>query len=186
MILTDEELALAYRAVLNQSIRPQDKSVIFKYALELATIEAAILTKLNSAEPVFIVFDGPPDHISPRFVEVETSAGFSVKAGEWNPYGDYWKLGPFFTTPQPDRTAELEAALREARESLKSIYSLATRNICSHDETHRGGAIWEICDHCEMQWADDEGGKPKFNWPKEIPECEKAIATIDKVLNKPY
>jgi hypothetical protein len=52
MILTDEELALAYRAVLNQSIRPQDKSVIFKYALELATIEAAILAKLNSAEPV--------------------------------------------------------------------------------------------------------------------------------------
>ncbi len=116
MILTDEELALAYRAVLNQSIRPQDKSVIFKYA---RAIEAAILTKLNSAEPVFIVFDGPPDHISPRFVEVETSVGFSVKAGEWNPYGDYWKLGPFFTTPQPDRTAELEAALREARDTLQ-------------------------------------------------------------------
>ena len=65
------------------------------------------------------MFDGPPDHISPRFVEVETSVGFSVKAGEWNPYGDYWKLGPFFTTPQPDRTAELEAALREARDTLQ-------------------------------------------------------------------
>jgi hypothetical protein len=49
MILTDEELALAYRAVLNQSIRPQDKSVIFKYA---RAIEAAVLAKLNSAEPV--------------------------------------------------------------------------------------------------------------------------------------
>jgi hypothetical protein len=50
MILTDEELALAYRAVLNQSIRPQDKSVIFKYAS--STIEAAILAKLNSAESI--------------------------------------------------------------------------------------------------------------------------------------
>lgn len=30
-----------------------------------------------------IVFDGPPDHVAPRFVEVENGEGRSVSVGEW-------------------------------------------------------------------------------------------------------
>ncbi len=38
-----------------------------------------------------IRFDGPPDHESGRFVEVELD-GASVRLGEWKQDGDYWVL----------------------------------------------------------------------------------------------
>lgn len=31
---------------------------------------------------------------------------------------------------------------------------------CEHKETHRGGAIWTICDECGAEFADDRGGIP--------------------------
>lgn len=43
---------------------------------------------------------------------------------------------------------------------LRSVLEYAERETCTHEETHRGGAIWEICDSCGKKWADDEGGKP--------------------------
>lgn len=40
-----------------------------------------------------IVFDGPPDHNGPRFIEVETPEGKSVNAGEWRQRPDnLWEL----------------------------------------------------------------------------------------------
>lgn len=40
-----------------------------------------------------IVFDGPPSHDGPRFIEVETPDGKSVNAGEWRERPDgYWEL----------------------------------------------------------------------------------------------
>ena len=39
-----------------------------------------------------IIFDGPPGHDSPRFVEVETDDGKSISIGEWIQDGNYWKL----------------------------------------------------------------------------------------------
>jgi hypothetical protein len=39
------------------------------------------------------------------------------------------------------------------------------RNTCTHEETHRGGVLWEICDLCGAKWADDRGGRPEFQWP---------------------
>lgn len=40
-----------------------------------------------------VVFDGPPAHISGRFVEVENSRGESIHAGEWVEREDgYWAL----------------------------------------------------------------------------------------------
>lgn len=52
--------------------------------------------------------------------------------------------------------------------ALADILSYAERQICMHENTHRGGAIWDICDDCGAEWADDNGGKPEFKWPKEI------------------
>ena len=36
-----------------------------------------------SEDAINIIFDGPPDHESGRFVEVETDDGRSVRVGEW-------------------------------------------------------------------------------------------------------
>jgi hypothetical protein len=51
---------------------------------------------------------------------------------------------------------------------LKGMVEWAETEICQHEETHRGGAIWEICDGCGKKWADDEGGKPPFQYPAEV------------------
>jgi hypothetical protein len=40
-----------------------------------------------------IIFDGPPSHEGPRFIEVENDEGRSINAGEWNQREDgYWEL----------------------------------------------------------------------------------------------
>lgn len=40
-----------------------------------------------------VVFDGPPNHDSGRFVEVETANGNSIKYGQWEQSIDgYWRL----------------------------------------------------------------------------------------------
>jgi hypothetical protein len=41
-----------------------------------------------------IVFDGPPDHHAPKFIEVEDDTGKSIKIGEWihRGPGKYWVL----------------------------------------------------------------------------------------------
>ena len=49
--------------------------------------------KTATAAYVDVVFDGPPDHHAPRFVEVEDAAGRSIKVGEWVDRGDgTWAL----------------------------------------------------------------------------------------------
>lgn len=51
---------------------------------------------------VDIVFDGPPSHESGRFVEVEDSAGASIRLGEWVERPDgYWALR--IPDPHPGR-----------------------------------------------------------------------------------
>ena len=43
--------------------------------------------------PINIVFNGPPGHDSPRFVEVEFDDGRSIRVGKWiNGPGNYWSL----------------------------------------------------------------------------------------------
>ena len=47
---------------------------------------------------------------------------------------------------------------------------------CEHEYTHRGGAIWTICDNCGTKWADDEGGPPQeVTMPKVM---QKALAVL--------
>lgn len=68
--------------------------------------------------------------------------------------------------------------MQRLREALTQLLSYAERQICAHDNTHRGGAIWEICDDCGAKWADDEGGKPEFKWPNEIEAARAARAAL--------
>lgn len=79
----------------------------------------------------------------------------------------------------------------EARAQIVQLYSVLNRlvsfvdnQICRHEETHRGGLIWEICDFCGAKWADDEGGKPKFVEPKEVSDAYRALREIEKIIGE--
>ncbi len=50
---------------------------------------------------------------------------------------------------------------------------------CTHEETHRGGAIWTICDQCGRQWADDRGG---FSPHQDAPAVVVARRVLDKIM----
>lgn len=69
-----------------------------------------------------------------------------------------------------------ELVIQQLRDALEKITQFASVQICSHDETYRGGNIWEICSQCGAEWADGEGGKPEFVEPKQITEAIKALA----------
>ncbi len=55
---------------------------------------------------------------------------------------------------------EIDCAASDERIVLRDALLRLIRDVryCSHDDTHRGGAIWTICDQCGQRWADDEGG----------------------------
>lgn len=46
----------------------------------------------------------------------------------------------------------------ELRDALTNLLNEYDRNTCVHEETHRAGFIWTICDSCGRKWADDRGG----------------------------
>ncbi len=61
---------------------------------DLATIQRMNAEAVAAASDyVDIVFDGPPESIAGRFVEVEDSQGRGIKFGEWLQRPDgYWVL----------------------------------------------------------------------------------------------
>ena len=66
---------------------------------------------------IHIVFDGPPEHVAGRFVEVEDENGHGMKLGEWEQHGDYWHL-----VFDDKRAAEQQAAtLRAEVERLRQM-----------------------------------------------------------------
>jgi hypothetical protein len=73
-------------------------------------------------------------------------------------------------------TQHLKSVNDELVEALEKLLFRDEKNTCTHEETHRGGFIWEICDHCGAKWADDEGGKPEWIDPPEWEKARKAIA----------
>lgn len=76
-----------------------------------------------------------------------------------------------FATLSPPTSGE-EMRLRDA---LAALLTRDMRNTCQHENTHRGGSIWEICDDCGWKWADDEGGKPEWQDPPEWVEARAAL-----------
>lgn len=73
------------------------------------------------------------------------------------------------------QTAERERVLVEALTASLDYYE---RQICHHDDTHRGGFLWTICDQCGAKWADDEGGFKAFEYPPEIAKAYELLATL--------
>ena len=66
-----------------------------------------------------------------------------------------------------DERDGLRAENARLREALKNLLDRDERNTCQHEETHRGGFLWEICDVCGAKWADDMGGKTEWKDPPE-------------------
>ena len=75
--------------------------------------------------------------------------------------------------------AQERASADRLRAALRGLLTRDERNTCQHDETHRGGAIWEICDGCDMKWADDRGGRPEWQDP---PEWVAARAALGETI----
>jgi hypothetical protein len=47
-------------------------------------------------------------------------------------------------------------------EALHRAIGLAQKHVCLHEDTHRGGASWEICNDCGMKWHDSDGGREGY------------------------
>jgi hypothetical protein len=82
--------------------------------------------------------------------------------------------GPVLT---PAEAATLRAENARLREALKNLLDRDERNTCQHEETHRGGFLWEICNVCGDKWADDMGGKTEW---KDPPEWVAARAALEE------
>ena len=67
----------------------------------------------------------------------------------------------------------------ELVDALANLLLRDERNTCQHENTHRGGGIWEICDDCGAKWADDRGGKPEWKDPAEWISARAAIAKAE-------
>ena len=70
---------------------------------------------------------------------------------------------------------KLQAENARLRDALKNLLSYAERNECHHENTHRGGIIWTICNDCGGKWADDQGGLKPYCEPVEITAARQAL-----------
>lgn len=75
---------------------------------------------------------------------------------------------------KPEVSDDLDPA-----EIIRDLLRFMEKEVCTHEETHRGGLIWEICDHCDSKWADDEGGKPVFKYPKGYEEAHDYLDALN-------
>jgi hypothetical protein len=69
----------------------------------------------------------------------------------------------------------IQAENEKLRDALKNLLSYAERNECHHENTHRGGIIWTICDDCGGKWADDQGGLKPYCESVEITAARQAL-----------
>ena len=73
---------------------------------------------------------------------------------------------------------KLHQLLAMASLSLEALLKRDEMNTCQHEETHRGGVIWEICDRCGTKWADDQGGRPAWKDPAEWDQARSVLSQI--------
>ncbi len=64
-------------------------------------------------------------------------------------------------------------------DALRAMLRRDERNTCQHEDTHRGGYLWTICDACGAKWADDRGGKPEWQDPQEWTDARAALSAYE-------
>jgi hypothetical protein len=72
-------------------------------------------------------------------------------------------------------SADSADQIRKLREALEWCVNKIDAEICTHEETYRGGSIWTICRNCDMKWADDRGGFKPYSEPKELSAARSAL-----------
>ncbi len=72
--------------------------------------------------------------------------------------------------------------LQQALDALDAASSAIVAGICFHENTHRGGVLWTICDDCGQKWADDRGGFKKPTMPKGYAQAQQAASAIRAAL----
>lgn len=70
--------------------------------------------------------------------------------------------------------------LRKLTLSLEWAIKEIDRNTCNHDETHRGGNIWTICNSCGKRWADDRGGFVPYREPKQLTLARRTLSEAQR------
>jgi hypothetical protein len=105
----------------------------------------------------------------------EENAALKAENERLLPYVDAFRREEGRADKLDRKVDELNAENERLRNALRDLLLYAERNTCFHEETHRGGVIWEICDSCGAKWADDEGGKPEHTAPDEL---KKAVAIL--------
>ena len=96
-----------------------------------------------------------------------------IVESDWPEYEPTWRaIEARVTGAQEQPAPSIPEAVMEVIAGL--VYEVE-RNICPHEETHRGGQ-WEICDMCGAKWADDRGGKPEFKWPEVVEKARAMLA----------
>ncbi len=65
--------------------------------------------------------------------------------------------------------------------ALEGLLQYAEQSECRHEETHRGGAIWTICDGCDRKWADDRGGFVPYVEPEPIAWARTILSKARRV-----
>lgn len=70
---------------------------------------------------------------------------------------------------------EQQEEIERLRKALKELLRRDEIETCQHEETQRGGFIWEICTSCGAKWADDKGGKPEWQDPIEWVNARAAL-----------
>jgi hypothetical protein len=75
-----------------------------------------------------------------------------------------------------DEIQSLRQRVERLEGALRGMLNRDIENTCQHEDTYRGGAIWEICCSCNAKWADDEGGKPEWRDPQEWDEARAALS----------
>lgn len=109
-----------------------------------------------------------------HWVKVERGWKWATGATFPRPGGDW--TGVLVPPGQEDDGRTAGAAINgRMYRALVALLRRDEQNTCQHQDTHRGGAIWTICDDCGAQWADDQGGKPKWQDPKEWVEARDVI-----------
>ncbi|MDG4675818.1 hypothetical protein P9A16_32470 [Shinella sp. 838] len=68
----------------------------------------------------------------------------------------------------------------ELTTALQDLLKHVDRNTCEHEDTHRAGTLWTVCDCCGMKWADDEGG---FQPHTDAPAVAQARAALSAALS---
>ena len=100
-----------------------------------------------------------------------------IVESDWPEYEPTWRAIEARVTGAQEQPAPIFP--ESVMEVIAGLVYEVERNICPHEETHRGGQ-WEICDMCGARWADDRGGKPEFKWPEVVERAWAMLAAAPK------